>query len=551
MKAARQPVLPGAFEVELKRAAQVPEHGGLAVVGVRQHLQVETEVAGFRHEVGHRVEEPQTVVGTELLRLRSFLLSRTVAEALDDGQGAPRGDLTGEHELEAIADPVAHHRHDAKKVLHRVAKAKPVALAVVHHRGVARPGVGDERVVAAPDIGHVIEVRIRGLDLHRREQSVPVRLELQELGRAATGIAEFRNGGPAVRFRRADAKQHNELTAFARLEEEPGLKRAAPVLAFGQEVGAASVRHGLGIGVGPVDVAEKPLPHGLVAGDRRARERHPRAAAIIELPGIEFEIGLRRHPQDAVDHVRLDDELGILEVRQVVGHAPTAGEFAIGEDRELARLLRFVGHLQPPVLEQLAERNEVGRLRLDAAIARRDDGVGGAVAAGALVSGQRFADRLPGGAPIITARLVPEIEIAARLVHRDRVGADAQEPAVERTAVETVAAGVVRDNRSILDRTEVIAPWTRRVRTRDDVLFGGIVEIAVVHRGRSGRVREKGPGAGRAAAGDSSRAPEGSARQKRNDCHPGSRCRGPGKNQGGESRPHLPAGCPRLQQIRR
>jgi hypothetical protein len=104
MQAAGQAVLAGALEVEFEGAAQVTEDGGLALVGVRQHLAVEIEVAGLRDVVGHGVEEPLAVVGAVFLGAAPARAG-VVAERFDDGDGAAVGDLTGEHELEALADP--------------------------------------------------------------------------------------------------------------------------------------------------------------------------------------------------------------------------------------------------------------------------------------------------------------------------------------------------------------------------------------------------------------------------------------------------------------
>ena len=198
-----------------------------------------------------------------------------------------------------------------------------------------------------------------------------------------------------MRLRRAHAQQHDEFAAFARRQHEVGLEGAATVLTLRQEIRAFSLSHGPRIGIRPVNIAEEILPHRFVAHDRGAGQGHPGPAALIEVRRVELEVRVRRHAQDPVDHVRLDDELGVLQVRKVVGHIPTTGELAVGEDGELPLPLRFVGDLQPPVLKQLPEWHKIGRFRFDAGIARIDDCIGRAMAARALVAVQRLADRLP------------------------------------------------------------------------------------------------------------------------------------------------------------
>ncbi|OQB94589.1 MAG: hypothetical protein BWX86_01435 [Verrucomicrobia bacterium ADurb.Bin122] len=404
-----------------------------------------------------------------------------MAEGLDDGHGAAVGDLAGEHELEALADLVFQHRHGAEEVLHGITEAETVALAVVNERGVAGPGVGDEGVVGAPDVGHGVELGVGRLDDGGAEEAVPVGLELLELGFAALAGAKLGAGGVAVRLGGAEAEHDDELARFAGLERKLDLEGAAGVFTFGEEVGAGAVDDGLRVGVGVVDRAEETLTDGLVAGERGAGEGHPEAVAAHEV--LRVELGVRVHGH--AEHVLLDgglgDELRVLEVGQVVGHVPRAGHLAIGEDGELAGLLALVGDLEAPIFEGLAERHEVGALGLDRGVARDDGGVGGAVAAGALVLGERLADGLPGGGPEIAALLIAQVEVAAGLVERHGVGAQAQEARAERALVEGVAAGVVGDEGAVVERAEVVGPRAGRVGTRDDVLFGFVVEMTELH----------------------------------------------------------------------
>ncbi len=288
VKAAGQAVFSGTLEIEFKGPTQMTEHGGLASVGVRQNFPVEIDVPGLGHVVGHGVEEPLAVIGAELRGLRGLLVSGPVREGFDHGHCATGSDLTGEHELEAFADLFLHQRHDAEEILHGVAEAETIAFTVVDHGSVARPSVGDERVVAAPDIGHVVEVRIRSLDRDTGEQPVPVCLELLQLSFTAHRAGEFRNRGPAVRSRCADPEKNDEFAGLAGLEGKVRLERAAAVLALGEKVRAPALRDGAGIGVGVVNAAKEIFADGLIAGNGRISERHPRATAFVEPGGVEW-----------------------------------------------------------------------------------------------------------------------------------------------------------------------------------------------------------------------------------------------------------------------
>ena len=183
-----------------------------------------------------------------------------------------------------------------------------------------------------------------------------------------------------------------------------------------------------------------------------------------------------------------DHVLAVLEVLQVHPVVPLVGQLGVGEDRDGPGGRPRVGNLQGPVLKGLACRDEAGHLRADPGVVRLEDGVAQAVPDGRRVLAQRLADRLPGGGPVIACRdgtravVIAQIQIAARLVDRDAVEPHAQHPSSSARTVERIAAGVLRDDPAVQARAEVIDPRPRRVRPRDDVLAGGIVEVAEAHR---------------------------------------------------------------------
>jgi hypothetical protein len=123
-----------------------------------------------------------------------FFVARPVGERLDHRNRAAVGELAGEHELEARLHALAQERDGAEHVLHRVAEAEAVALAVVDERGGARPRVGDERVVGVPHVDHVVELRVGRLDLQRSSGACQAALSFCEFRGAALRIAEFGDG---------------------------------------------------------------------------------------------------------------------------------------------------------------------------------------------------------------------------------------------------------------------------------------------------------------------------------------------------------------------
>ncbi len=129
---------------------------------------------------------------------------------------------------------------------------------------------------------------------------------------------------------------------------------------------------------------------------------------------------------------------------------PLIGELAVGEHVDFTRAVALVGHFESPVLEGLSQGDEVRGLGRNAFVARLEDGIGCAVAAGGLVLVEWLAHRLPRGRPVIAIGLVPQVEVAPRLIHRDAVEEQAQEAPARARFVEAIATRVVGDDGAIL-----------------------------------------------------------------------------------------------------
>ena len=176
---------------------------------------------------------------------------------------------------------------------------------------------------------------------------------------------------------------------------------------------------------------------------------------------------------------RAGDELGVLHVHQVLLVIAFGGQLAVAEDGQLARLAARVAHLQPPDLMGRALRHVIQRVGGDARVLGADLGIGGAVAAAGLEAVQRLFHRPPAGGPEIAGFVVPQVDIAARLV--ELVEHIAQDAPGGAGLDEAVAAGVLRDDRAVLGRAQVVGPGHGRARIVDDVLPRLAVKMAVSH----------------------------------------------------------------------
>ena len=108
-----------------------------------------------------------------------------MVEGLDDGHGAAGGDLAGQHQLQALAGFFGDGGDHAQDILHRIAEAQAVPLAVIDQAGGARPGEGDQAVVQPPDVDGVVEFLIRCLDHQAAQFVVPVIFQFLQFDRGA------------------------------------------------------------------------------------------------------------------------------------------------------------------------------------------------------------------------------------------------------------------------------------------------------------------------------------------------------------------------------
>ena len=411
--------------------------------------------------------------------------------------GAAGRILSREHEDEAAAHRRREHAGDAEHVLHGVAEAEAVALIPrVDERAGTRPLERHQRVVGAPHVGHVVEIRVGRLHLQAVEQPVPVRLEFRQFAVACRRRPEP-GAGAAGPGRAADAEHDQHVGRRPRRKFEVALDRAAAVVGKVLAVAARPALHGLGPVKAAVD-AEEFLAVAVIAGDFAAELGHPPPSRLVPVGEIARVLGqprARRSQDAAILPHRLGDVLGVLEVQGILQQAPLGRELAEREHAQPARTLAGVRDRQPPVLEVLLQRHEVCRHCPDTAPLALDHRVAEAETRGGPVLVERLAHGLPCGRPEVAAVAVAQVKLAAGHVHRHGVVAVPQETPRRRRAREAVAAGVVGDDGAVAARTEVIGPRPRRVGAGDDIFPGSVVKVSVVHRMKgSGEEPANGPG---------------------------------------------------------
>ena len=146
-EAAGQMITPHALQIKFQRPPQMTKHRGLAGIGVGQHLVIKVKIAGFGHKRRHRIKKPEAVVGAVFLRIGFRFVAGVMVKRLDDGDGSAVSQLPGEQQLQPRLRLVGNGCGHAQNILHRIAEAQAIPLAVVDQTGGPRPGKGDQAVV--------------------------------------------------------------------------------------------------------------------------------------------------------------------------------------------------------------------------------------------------------------------------------------------------------------------------------------------------------------------------------------------------------------------
>lgn len=216
-------------------------------------------------------------------------------------------------------------------------------------------------------------------------------------------------------------------------------QRAAGVLVVAVHVAQVPGGHPLRVAVAVVAPQES-LFVTAVAGHRRAGQAEEPLGDLFVVhilasgQGVQVAVDLLGQPV-AGEH-RAADKQRILQVDLVLLVVAVVGELGIAGQGQAAGGGADVGHPQRPHLIGAAVRHIVGSLGRDTGLVGQHAGVAHAVTAAAAVVREVLAHRLPGGGPEIAAVVVPQVEIAPRLVELvEHIAQDAPVGARPRKAV--------------------------------------------------------------------------------------------------------------------
>ena len=478
-----RPCGPRLREHVVERALEVLEERRrvLRVVVERHRLLQDAEVARLLDVGGRARDEPQRVV----VEAPADVVVPALRERLVLVVGAPVVLLRRRDVEDALLRARGDEVDEAEEVLVRVAEAHAAADAGLEVGGRARHVERDHALVRVPDVDHPVEPGVLRLHVVGREHARPVVVQRAE---SLVDLRRLREAGdrllgpllvddarllPLLLDRVLDVPEHeHERLRLAGREVDRELVRADRRPPARHRVARLAFRHHLRLAEA-VPEAEEALAVGVEALHLRVHRVERVVVAALAVLGL------------VVDRAALDLDLAdrevALVVRLVVRGVPEA-ELDEREELHALLLLRAVGERDAVDLGVRPERDEVEDLGLEALPPAGDLRVREADAA--LVEVELALHRRPAGRPVVAA--VVDVVVAAADVGRDVVVAVARQPPQPGVAVEAVAAAGVRDEAEELLGAEVVDPGVGRPRRLDDVLAGGIVEVAEAHES-SGR----------------------------------------------------------------
>ena len=179
----------------------------------------------------------------------------------------------------------------------------------------------------------------------------------------------------------------------------------------------------------------------------------------------------------AADHLDLARREVPLEVRLIVLRVP---ETELDEAEEVNASGRHTIISQGDAVDftGVVHRHEGLELRLELILPARDDRIAETMTA--LIGIKRSLCRLPARIPDAVAIL--DIVVAATLVERTAVVAVAGETQELRILIEGVASCRVRDETEEVPGPEVVDPWERGLRSRDDIFSLCVIEMTEFHK---------------------------------------------------------------------
>ena len=179
----------------------------------------------------------------------------------------------------------------------------------------------------------------------------------------------------------------------------------------------------------------------------------------------------------AADHLDLAGREVPLEVRLIVLRIPET-ELDEAEEVNASGLCTIISQGDAVDLTGIGHRHEGLELRLELILAAGDDGIAETMAAliGIKCGLRRLPARIPDGVPILY------IVVASALIERTVVVAVAGETEELRIFIEGVASCSVRDKTEEVPGSEVVDPWERGLRSRDDIFSLCVIEMTEFHK---------------------------------------------------------------------
>ena len=203
----------------------------------------------------------------------------------------------------------------------------------------------------------------------------------------------------------------------------------------------------------------------------------------IHLPvlreGVQIAVDLLDDPVPFKQGLR--DKQGILQIHLILFVIAVVCKFGIAGQGQVPGPLRMIGDGKRPDLIGFSEGDVISGFRANPAVVGGHYGIAHAVAAFVPAQIQRLADGLPGGGPVVGGVVVPEVEVAPRLV--EAVENVTEDPAVRAGFCKAVASRIVRNDGAVFRGAQVVDPGGRGVRAGDHIFSVQGVKVSVVHRG--------------------------------------------------------------------
>ena len=382
---------------------------------------------------------------------------------------------------DAFACAGRNQMDEPEQVLTAVTEAHATAHAALEVGGGAGHVEGHHALILIPDIHDAVQLLVAavyriaaeetipvGLQLCERSVHLRVRLILREKLLRRLLIDDARRFPLLVDRILTVAEHEDEALGCARCELNLQMMRADRLPAMGDGVATLAGEHCLRIMEAVVDTDEG------VTACVEADDRSVDGKYRIVIPTLAI---LCLMVDRAADHLDLARREVPLEVRLIVLRVPET-ELDEAEEVNASGRHTIISQGDAVDLTGVVHRHEGLELRLELILPACDDGIAETVTT--LIRIKRSLRRLPARIPDAVAIL--DIVVAATLVERTVVVTVAGETQEFRILIEGVASCRVRDETEEVPGPEVVDPWERGLRSRDDIFSLCVIEMTEFHK---------------------------------------------------------------------